>query len=191
MANELFRISQIRGTETTQVSIRDLSAIEQVLMRFATNLIKDTQQNLQKQNINTSRNSLSQSIAPLPIKKNNDEWMLEIEMNEYWKFVNEGVQGAIDNRKAPTSPFKYRNKMPPREAFINYITDKPINPGGKRGARLKPRESLAGFMQVMTYRYGIKRTEFFDKALTPAMQKALIEDVAEALGKTISISMKL
>ena len=56
---------------------------------------------------------------------------------------------------------------------------------------MQPRESIAAAIQRNVYRYGTKRTLFFDKALPESLQKALVEDVAEALGVNISISMKL
>ena len=187
--DKIFQISQL-GTKSTRIGIGELKPVERILFKFANKVIKKAKDNLQKDGINAS-NALSQSISALPIEIDKDNFTLEIDWAKYGKFVDQGVQGKLDSTKAPNSPFKYRNKMPPRKALEDYITNKAIDPIGSKGDRLDTREELAKFMQVMTYRYGIKSTEFFSKSLTPAMQEALVNDVAEALGKTISIQMKL
>ncbi len=189
--DKLFQISQVGG-KTTEISIKALSPIEQVMTKFANDLIKRAQDNLVKKNANASFN-LSSSIKPIPVPVNvmGNEYTLLIEWPTYGKFVDQGVRGAVSGDKAQGSPFKYTTKMPPRKSIKDWITNKGINPGGRRGDRFEAREQLAKFMQVMTYRYGTRRTLFFSDALTTDMQEALINDVAEALGKTISIQMKL
>jgi deoxyribodipyrimidine photolyase len=189
MTDQLFRISQL-GTKPTRIGIDDLKPVERLLFKFANEVIKKAKDNLQKDGINAS-NALSQSISALPIEIDKDNFTLEIDWANYGKYVDQGVQGKLESTKAPGSPFKYRDKMPPRKSLEDYITNKAIDPIGSKGDRLDTREELAKFMQVMTYRYGTKRTLFFSNALTPKMQEALINDVAEALGKSISISMKL
>jgi hypothetical protein len=189
MTDQLFRITQIRGTETTEINISDLAPVQQVLLKFANRLIENSKNNLDRQNINASFN-LSSSIVPLPIEVDGNQYTLEIQWPNYGKYVDQGVQGTKENR-AIGSPFKYTNKMPPRKSIAEWITNKGINPGGTRGNRLKARESLSFLIQKSVFEKGTKRTLFFSNALTPQLQKALIEDVAEALGKTISINMKL
>ena len=187
--DKLFQISQL-GTDPTQIGLKDLKPIERVLVKFSADLTKQVLANLDKQGINASM-ALRQSINPLPIEVMGKEYSIEIEWADYGKFVDQGVRGSIDDSKAVGSPFKYTNKMPPRASIAQWITDKGINPGGSRGNRLEARESLAKRMQLSIFRYGTKRTLFFSDALTEPIQKALIEDVAEALGRTVSISMKL
>ena len=187
--DKLFQISQL-GTDPTQIGLKDLKPIERVLVKFSADLTKQVLANLDKQGINASM-ALRQSINPLPVHVMGKEYSVEIEWADYGKFVDQGVRGSIDETKAVGSPFKYNKKMPPRASLEQYITDKSINPGGSRGDRTEERENLAKFMQVMIFRYGTKRTLFFSDALTEPIQKALIEDVAEALGRTVSISMKL
>jgi hypothetical protein len=56
---------------------------------------------------------------------------------------------------------------------------------------LEARASLAGVIQRRIYNFGTPRTLFLDKALPESLMKALTEDVAEAFGKSISISIKI
>ena len=187
--DKIFQISQIGGN-TTDISIKALSPIEQVMSRFANDLIKRAQSNLVKKDANASFN-LSSSIEPLPVKVMGNEYTLLIEWPAYGKFVDEGVRGTVSGNKAQGSPFKYTTKMPPRKSIEDWITNKGINPGGRRGDRFEAREQLAKVIQRSIYRFGTRRTLFFSDALTPELQEALVNDVAEALGKTISIQMKL
>jgi len=187
--DKLFQISQL-GSAPTQIGLKDLKPIERILIKFSTDLTKQVLANLDKQGINASM-ALRQSINPLPIELMGKEYSVEIEWADYGKYVDQGVRGSVDESKAIGSPFKYTDKMPPRASIEQWITDKGINPGGSRGDQLEARESLVKQMQVIIFRYGTKRTLFFSDALTEPIQKALIEDVAEALGRTVSISMKL
>jgi hypothetical protein len=187
--SKMFEISQI-GSKPTQIGVESFEPVIQVLVKFSDAVTKGAKANLQKADAIAS-NALSQSIATLPVKVMGKDYTIEIEWADYGKFVDQGVRGAKDGSRAQGSPFQYRSKMPPRQPIAEWITNKGINPGGTRGNRLKARESLAFLIQRSVFNKGTKRTLFFSDALTPAMQKALIEDVAEALGKTISISMKL
>jgi len=121
------------------------------------------------------------------------EYTLEIEWADYGKFVDQGVQGWESGNRAQGSPFQIGRNAPyaKRADIAQWITAKGINPGGRRGQRVPTRESLSYAITKSVNRFGTRRTLFFSNALSPEIQKALIEDVAEALGKTISISMKL
>ena len=191
MATTLFQISQL-GTNPTRIGIGDLKPIEQVMTKFANDLIKRAQDNLVKKKANASFN-LSSSIEPLPIKVMGNEYTLLIEWPTYGKFVDQGVRGAVSGDKAQGSPFQIGRNAPfaRRRDIADWITAKGINPGGRRGERIPTREQLSYAITKAVNKFGTRRTLFFSDALTTDMQEALINDVAEALGKTISIQMKL
>jgi len=44
----------------------------------------------------------------------------------YISFIDEGVQGAINAVKAPLSPYRYKDKMPPIDQFVQWIKLKNI-----------------------------------------------------------------
>ena len=188
----MFEITQI-GTKPTQIGIESFEPVIQVLVKFADAVTKNAKQNITKQNISATDN-LSASIVPrLPVQIDGQNYMLEIEWADYGKFVDQGVEGWESGKRAQGTPFKVGRNAPyaKRASIAKWITDKGINPGGRRGQREPTRDALSYAITKSVNRYGTKRTLFFSDALTPAMQDALINDVAEALGKTISISMKL
>jgi hypothetical protein len=187
--DKLLQIESIQGTDFVGLDVAQLTGVKKVLAEFAKRVVLDSQANLDKGS-NASM-SLRQSIKPLPVQEIGGGYMVEIEMNDYWKFVNEGVRGAKSGAKAQGSPFQYKTKMPPRQAIEEWITNKGIAVGGTRGNRFEARASLAGVIQRRIYNFGTPRTLFFDKALPESLIKALTEDVAEAFGKSISISIKV
>ena len=42
----------------------------------------------------------------------------------HFLFLNDGVKGAVNQTKAPGSPFRMKEKMPPPSAFARYTQDK-------------------------------------------------------------------
>ena len=187
---QIEQLSNIQAPNAAAIGFAELTGVKKVLAEFAQKVTANALKNLQEGGTNASF-ALSQSIDPLPVRIMGKDYMVEIEMADYWKFVNEGVRGRKDGSKSIGSPFQYTNKMPPRASIEQWITNKGINPGGRRGERLDPRASLAMVIQRRIFNFGTPRTLFFDKALPESLQKALVDDVAEALGKQISISIKL
>ena len=189
--DKLFQISQL-GTDPTQIGLKDLKPIERVLVKFSSDLTKQVLANLDKQGINASM-ALRQSINPLPIEVMGKEYSIEIEWADYGKFVDQGLEGTRSGLRSIGTPFKIGRNAPfaKRSEIAEWITAKGINPGGSRGERIPTRDALSFAITKSVNRFGTKRTLFFSDALTEPIQKALIEDVAEALGRTVSISMKL
>ena len=192
MARNIFDVEGISrlGTTGEAATLKELDAIEKVLTTFMQGVVKRSTQNLDQEGSNASA-SLRQSIIILPVQAYGKTYEIALQMNDYWKYVNEGVQGW-QSSKAPNSPFRYkRGKMPPRTSIAEWITNKGINPGGKRGERLIPRDSLAFLIARKIGREGTKPTKFLDKALPEPLIKALTNEVAEAIGRQISISIVL
>lgn len=176
------------GSDAKSISLSEIGAIEKPLVKFMQAVEQRAAKNLDSKDGNASM-SLRQSIVILPIKAYGKNYEIALEMNDYWKFKDLGVKGKLSGVKAPNSPFKYTNKMPPRASIEQWITNKGINPGGTRGNRLKPREDLARVIQRKIYLYGTKESKFLTNALTDDLVSAMVNEVAEALGRQISISI--
>lgn len=74
---------------------------------------------------------LSQSVQG-KVSNENGSITAYIEMQEYGKYLLLGVRGAKESRRAPSSPFAFRNKMPPVKALEPWIIKKDIKmPNGK------------------------------------------------------------
>ena len=74
---------------------------------------------------------LSQSVQG-KVSNENGSITAYIEMQEYGKYLLLGVRGAKESRRAPSSPFAFKNKMPPVKALEPWIIKKGIKmPNGK------------------------------------------------------------
>ena len=77
------------------------SALSIALLETSKQISKDLESSLISSGAVASR-ELLQSIAPLPIEVENGVFTISIEMESYWKFINEGVNGTERDRGAPT-----------------------------------------------------------------------------------------
>lgn len=102
-------------------------------------------------------------------------------------YQDRGVQGAKSSAKAPNSPHKYTDKMPPLEVFIEYVKKKnllAVNQaqffeGESQFKEYTDEEKIkriAQQLQVMTYRYGFKPRNIFSKEI-PELRKDLSKSI--------------
>ena len=189
--DKLLQIESIQGTDFVGLSTAELTGVKKVLGAFAKKVVEDSQKNLDKGGRYGSNNAtfnLRQSIDPSQVREEGNGYTVEISMADYWKFLNEGVLGTKSGNKAQGSPFQYGKNapIPTRASIEKWIQAKPIVPedGGSR-------KGLAYVIRRSIINTGTPRTLFLDKALPESLMKALTEDVAEAFGKSISISIKV
>ena len=148
---------------------------------------------LAKQNLANSKaiasNDLSQSIQFAPIALTEKSFVVGIEANGYWKFVDLGVKGANSSSRAPNSPFQYRNKRPPLRPIQEWIAFKSIALEGRD--KKAANRSLAINIANKIRREGLRPTKFMSNAVTPEMIDVLVNTIAEVLGKSVSVATNL
>jgi hypothetical protein len=189
--DKLFQIESIQGDDFIGLDVAQLTGVKKVLGEFAKKVVEDAQKNLDKGGRFGQYNAtfnLRQSIDPSQVREEGNGYTVEITMADYWKYVNEGVLGKKSGLKAQGSPFQYGKNapIPTRAGIEKWMQFKSIVPedGGSR-------QGLAYVIRRSIINTGTPRTLFFDKALPESLMKALTEDVAEAFGKSISISIKI
>ena len=189
--DKLLQISSIQGTDFVGLDVAQLTGVKKVLGEFAKKVVLDSQKNLDKGGRYGSNNAtfnLRTSIDPSQVREEGNGYTVEITMADYWKYVNEGVLGKKSGAKAQGSPFQYGKNapIPTRAGIEKWMQFKSIVPedGGSR-------QGLAYVIRRSIINTGTPRTLFLDKALPESLMKALTEDVAEAFGKSISISIKI
>jgi hypothetical protein len=131
----------------------------------AIEMLKESLQNVDR--VASSR--LSQSIIAMPVRVFNQSLILEIKMEEYWKFVDRGVDGT---QVSHGSPYKFKSgKTLPSQPMLRHIANRgekydPIvsqmiaKRKRKPLSRDKARKSLAFALGVNIRRRGIKPTNF-------------------------------
>lgn len=147
-------------------------------------------------NINASGMIVTGKIDELSIKVNKDS--IDIVGNDYLLFQDRGVKGSVSGAKAPNSPHKYTDKMPPLEVFIEYIKRKNLNlrnqaqffEGESPFKELTEEqliEKAARAMQVSVFKYGFKPRNVFAKEIPKLKEdlKKSIKDFGESAIKDV------
>ena len=135
---------------------------------------------------------LSASIDFEPITLTDTSFVVAIVANDYWKFVDLGVKGAKSSNRAPNSPFSYRDKKPiwkhrpPVRKIQEWIAFKSIPVQGRD--KIAANRALAINISNKIWREGLRATNFMSNAVTEDMVAVLTENIAEVLGKSISVA---
>ncbi len=135
---------------------------------------------------------------------------------DYWEYVDEGVEGAgfdkLKNKskrssttksgekskrgatgtiRGKGSPFKFTNKMPPRNVIDKWIVRKPLKQARDKSGRFIERKAMAFLIQRSIFQKGLYRTLFFSKPykeqtkkFNPLITEAFANDIMDEL-KTI------
>ena len=197
----------------------DFNKVGELVFNFASDILKDLQSNLRDRGINASDN-LSQSITFEPLHILKTGIVFELMLDSYYKYVDQGVKGADSSVKAPNSPFKYSNKLPPVSKLKQWIRDKPLmiktsvdlikkdskgNPiiNKKTGKIMKKRpstvekqtieseiEKAAFLMAEGIRRKGLKATNFYSDVVNEERFDKFRKEIAEAFKQDIIISIK-
>ena len=184
---EAFLRNQVTD-QGVSLDLKEGSPSQKALGGWMDSLIKVTKETLQRQGINAS-DALSASVEPKIVSVTDTSITMAVFMAGYWKFVDLGVKGAKSSAKAPNSPFQYGDKMPPPRALQSWIAFKsiPLKGRDKQAAA----RSLSFLIARSIRDKGTKATRFFSDSLTDDKINVLVDSIATALGKEISLSMNL
>jgi hypothetical protein len=160
--------------------------IQAILHKFGDDLVLDIIKSIDEKGLNASKN-LTQSINdPLPTVQANGNYQLKIVMADYWEWAETGRNDG---------------KAPPIENIMQWITDKGIKVRKSRSEKLtsvlKRRRSMAfAISRTIAKRGSIKRFNYKgSKFLSDVVNNEAMEDLgvglAEALGKTVAVSVAL
>lgn len=155
--------------------------VKKALDDFGKRVVKEARTSLTKQRINVSKELYNSINYDLKVSKNSFEFTLN--MVDYGKFIDKGVQGKKSNAKAPNSPFKYRDKRPPTKVFDKWSIKRGIAPRNEKGQFLSRQQNNFRIANAV-YNYGIKTTNFFSKPFESAF-KSLPDELTEAYALTI------
>jgi hypothetical protein len=158
------------------IEVKPNSPISLLIGKWIDDSIKRSKKMLQDKGRNAS-GTLSASITPLPQTIDADgnmEWT--IEMNDYWKFIDEGVNGTKTFRNSTMS---FRDKAPPAENIQDWIISRGIKPLNG-GTDAKDYEQMIRFIQKRVKEKGIEKTEFVSLVFNEQQLDTLMKDI-EAL----------
>jgi hypothetical protein len=156
-----------------------------LVTKWLEGVVRLAKQNLANANAIAS-DSLSASIDIKPITLTDTSFVVAIVANDYWKYVDLGVKGAVSSSRAPNSPFQYRDKRPPIRPIQEWIAFKSIQLEGRD--KEAANRSFAINIANKIRREGLRATNFMSNAATKEMVDVLTENIAEVLGKSISVA---
>jgi len=132
---------------------------------------------------------LLQSIGQAPpniIETDGDRVKITVSANEYWKYVNDGVNGL---RKNVGSPYSFRTPFPNR-AMAKSLQRGMSLKGIALPATFKSFESYSYAAAVKLKRDGIEPNHFVDNVLTPEFLQLIEKELAEELGKIVTLDFQ-
>ena len=188
--------AQLRAIGSYESRIDLAASAEDPISRWLTKLIERAKANLEAQRPYPIANSeLIKSIRPTAFDIAETSISIELQGNYYWKFVDKGVKGAKDSKRAPASPYSYRDKKPPAKALADWIANKRIlvtpRVDRKTGRMRTIREQAlvdARGLSDLVWRRGIRATNFISDALDDSFVRQLTEQIADEIGRTISFT---
>jgi hypothetical protein len=182
-----------------------LNTVEAMLGLYALEFISKAQKNLKQAN-KISTGGLSESMR-FESTEMPGGLSLKIFVNDYYKFVDEGVQGAGPKSKNRTSPYKYRDKMPPIVEIMKWMRTN-VNAAAiddqrtklsklqKKRKRLKETVKRADSIRKVAFMFaksiqmkGFKKTGFWSRAFDESF-KDFGPKMAEAMGADIRIDLR-
>jgi hypothetical protein len=161
------------GTET----------IEDVLITWGNEVIGKLKTSLRANISSGTSLNLEQSMIIMPIEFKTGKFVLTFKADEYWKYLNKGVQGAggvkADNsiweQKAAGSPFSFKDKKPPV----------------KRGEGISLWAYTKGLNEwavaESVFRKGIKATNFWDDVINKQLVSDLVTRLEKAGAREVEI----
>lgn len=154
-----------------------------VLQDFGNKLQDELRKSLQSKITTVTPKGLEQSIV-FDITVLGSGYQFELLMNDYWKFVDKGVQGAggvMKNGMAwavknLSSPYRFSEKKPPISALAMWSNNQGANPF---------------VVQRSVFHKGTKATNFFSEVVdNPELINNLIKDLEKAGAREVEINLK-
>ena len=164
------------GTATENLRAKAGTKVEQTIKEWLRERIDVARAELESNNRNAS-GSLSASIRTKDLVTNGEEVLVEVIAEDYWDFINQGVNGTVNKFG---SPYSFKNLvvgMKMHQAFKEFIQLRGITPREPE----MDYDQLAYILAKATKKKGIKKTPFMDEGFSPEA----IKDLAERLGKTV------
>ena len=187
------------GTSRSEFGEIDFDVIESILLDYGKVFQSMAAGQLRRAN-KVSTGSLSDSIA-FTTKRTKNGYELNIEVLDYYKFIDQGVKGTESDRRAPRSPYTYLDKMPPIKAIMKWMKTE-ISESKKEDQKYKlskrqkksksvramskemKRRTLAFLIARKIKRVGLPYTGFWERSFEKTFQDLDVK-LAEATGLSI------
>lgn len=214
---EVLALLDSQGISSKDVfELEEFPPLNKYLVLSAANFVLKVQKNLRDaKKIDTGR--LSSDIESGDVDVTESGLSITVgypegsEANNYADFVNKGVKGAVDKRRAPGSPYSFKNQYPNKKMALQLakwyrrqsISAKKETKITTRRGLQKKRQSLstmasqANSLKSLAYataanikKKGLRKTGFFDKAVDSTFNEEFKQAIANITGLTISLNIQ-
>ena len=174
-----------------------LQETNKALSKFAKYVVQQSKSNLTKDD--KGGGPLYKSIA-YDLDEEQNAFLLNFLMENYGPFQDLGVKGSNPNlvkngkQKAPSSPYRYRSKMPPVKPLMEWAKMKKIRFRDSQGRYKRGNYKSLGFwLQKRIFAQGLKPSMFFTKPFNKAFSQLpdnLVNAFALDVEKSIVLGIK-
>ena len=163
-----------------------LENVNKAINKFRAYVIQQSRSNLTKGKKNVSK-SLYNSLKS-EVETENDYILIGFSMDKYGAFQDQGVKGSKSSEKAPNSPFKFTNKMPPSKPLSDWAKKRNIRLRDDSGKYKKGNYKTIGFLIARSiFEKGIKPSLFFTKPFEAGYKKFIDTDLIKAFSQDIDV----
>lgn len=155
-------------------------AFSEVLMQIGQQIVSQLKQSLRNEGIDQN-SLLSQSIES-NIVSEGGVVSIQISANDYWKFVNDGVNGVLKN---VGGEYSFKTIHPNRKMAAS-IQDYMGRRGISDAANYK---SVSYVIATKVKKYGIEPTHFLDKVMTDEFIEQITNALAEDFQKKVQLTI--
>ena len=169
-------------SDSDLIEVGKPNTIGGVLQDFGNKLQDDLRKSLQQKITTVTPKTLEQSIV-FDLKFLGSSYSFKLKMEDYWEFVDKGVQGVggvMKNGRAwgiknATSPFRFTDKKPPIAELSGWANNNRVNPF---------------VVQNSVFHRGIKATNFYSDVVDQQLIDDLVKDLEKAGAREVEISLK-
>jgi len=189
-----------------EFNLKEGQAIQDELQRLGEELQLNIAESVRAKGLVASGSLISDNNFVFKFGSEGEKKTMELYMNYYADFINQGVQGVVKNSNAPSSPYKFKSfgmSADGRKNIIKYIQSgkakvrnvkyakqglerKKVSEGKKQKSDIeKQADQLIAIIKAV----GIKRTDYLDEAIAKTF-KDIDAKIVDAFNKDIFIRLK-
>jgi hypothetical protein len=191
------------GSSASNFTVELANGAEKIMVEWANASILIMRKILSRKTRIGDRGKLIADLAPKPYPMSSDG-KLKIEivtMQDHWEFLDKGVQGVKSQRKAPNSPFKFKNLGVPKKmlrSFVDYAARTGVQEvrgttlATKGKSKIKAGKDIlkvAKGLAIATKLSGIKPVNYIEPAVGEKRLKILSKSMSKELGKKVLASI--
>jgi hypothetical protein len=162
------------------------SPLDKLMYDLTLDICDQLREQLKQRDINTTSLGLSQSIRPTDVSVDSKGLTVGILAEDYWKYVNYGVNGEKVNRGAPNWGSQPTNGKSFHQNILEWIPKR----GLVKPERFATYEAFAWAIRRGVINNGKEARPFYDAVINEKLINFMRPKVEELLGRAIEINIK-